>query len=280
VDELPERTRLKILRHGALDVVGRLVSASNATLLATACADGVSVPCVYKPVAGERPLWDFPAKTLARRETAAYVLSRRTGWRVVPATVFREGPFGPGSVQWWVAGDGEPEHPDVPLSGEPGAGLIDVLPPEQVPPGWLRVLDAEDYTGSRVVLAHADDVRLQQIALFDAVANNTDRKAGHVLQERTGEVYGIDHGLTFSVEDKLRTVLWGWAGRRIPAEQAEVLTRLAADLEGGGRAARDLARLLSKAEIRRAADRVAELVSTGRFPRPRGGGPRIPWPPF
>jgi uncharacterized repeat protein (TIGR03843 family) len=279
-DPSEEEVLLEVLRRGQLEIVGRLVEASNATLYATACADGVSAGCVYKPIAGERPLWDFPARTLARRETAAFVLCRRMGWRVVPPTVFREGPFGPGSVQWWVEGRGEPAEPGVPVSGEPGAGLIDVLAPDDVPAGWLRVLDAQDVIGRRVVLAHADDGDLQRMAVLDAVANNTDRKGGHVLRHRDGAVYGVDHGLTFSTEDKLRTVLWGWAGLPLPEQHREVLARVSAELSGRGRLYRDLSRLLARAEVDRTAERVAGLVSSGRFPRPRGGRPSIPWPAF
>lgn len=274
---------LDLLQRGELEVHGRIMGASNATLLASASLDGVSTACVYKPQAGERPLWDFPGGTLAQREVAAFRLSEATGWHVVPPTVLRDGPFGTGSVQAWVyAGDPDdpvsaPEEVELP---EPGAGLVDVMPAEQVPPGWLSVLDAHSERGARVVLAHADDPALRRMALFDAIANNADRKGGHVLADRWGSVYGIDNGLTFNVDEKLRTVLWGWAGQRLDPDSQEVLGRLAADLQDRGRLRRELRELLSAEEIDRTAARVRALVGSGRFPRPRAGRPVIPWPAF
>ncbi len=260
-----------------------------------ATLDGVATGCVYKPAAGEKPLWDFPARTLARREVAAYRVSAATGLGVVPPTVLREGPFGLGSVQWWVTGDGG-RYGDVaadgplglgglPLSAEPmmgelGAGVVDVVAPNRMPKGWLHVLDAEGRDGRPVVLAHADDPTLRRMALFDAVTNNTDRKGGHILRHAGGAIYGVDHGLTFNVDDKLRTVLWGWAGDRLGAEAREVLDRLVADLTGDSTLRTDLAELLSPSEIARTVRRAAQLLRRGRFPEPPDGWPAIPWPPF
>ena len=254
---------------------GRLAGASNATLYSTVTLDGVSAGCVYKPVAGEKPLWDFPAQTLARRETAAYEVSAATGLAVVPPTVLREGPFGLGSVQWWVTGDTAE-----PVLGELGAGVVDVVAPHRVPAGWLPVLEAEDRDGSPVVLAHADDPTLRRMALFDAVTNNTDRKGGHILRHPSGAIYGVDHGLTFNLDDKLRTVLWGWAGRKLGDEACGVLETLITDLTGDSPLHATLTGLLSAREVERTARRAAQLRRRGRYPSPPGEWPAIPWPPF
>jgi uncharacterized repeat protein (TIGR03843 family) len=280
---------LDLLSRGELEIHGRLSDASNATLYSTATLDGTVIGCVYKPVAGERPLWDFPARTLARREVAAYELSTASGLGVVPPTVLRDGPFGLGSVQWWVTGDaggdGTPGLgglPGVaePVMGELGAGVVDVVPPNRVPAGWLPVLDAEGRDGRPVVLAHADDPTLRRMALFDAVTNNTDRKGGHILRHASGAIYGVDHGLTFNVEDKLRTVLWGWAGDPLGDEAVEILDRLVSDLSGDGPLRRTLVELLSGREVQLTARRAAQLLRRRRYPEPPGGWPAIPWPPF
>ena len=270
---------LDLLSRGEIEVRGRLVNASNATLYAVVELDGVQGRCVYKPVVGERPLWDFPTHTLARREVAAFVLSDRLGWDVVPPTVLRDGPFGEGSVQWWVGNGGVDPDGD-PVGGDPGAGLIDIVPPAHVPPGWLQVLKAEGYDGSPVCLVHADDPGLRRMSVFDVVANNADRKGGHVLRDVGGGVRGVDHGLTFNLEDKVRTVLWGWGGRKLPAEVEGDLRRLGADLDRRGECDLALRRLLAPAEVDRVAVRVRRLLDTGRHPRPGAGRHPIPWPPF
>ncbi|WP_198950741.1 SCO1664 family protein [Kineosporia sp. A_224] len=274
-----EATRVEILSRGELEIRGRLVDASNATLLASVTLDGVTAACVYKPVAGERPLWDFPSRTLARREVAAYVLSAGAGLDVVPVTVLREGPYGTGSVQWWVD-EGQVDEDGDPVSGEPGAGLVDVVPPQELPAGWRRILDAEGIDGRPVVLAHADDPTLRRMALFDAVANNADRKGGHVVRDAEGGVFGVDHGLTFNLDDKLRTVLWGWAGERLPGQDRELLAVLVRDLEGGGPVRGALDDLLATEEVDRTAERARDVLSAGRYPRPSYGRPPIPWPAF
>lgn len=279
-----ESNLLELLARGELEVHGRLTDASNATLYSTVTLEGAAIGCVYKPVAGEKPLWDFPARTLARREVAAYELSAASGLGVVPPTVLREGPFGLGSVQWWVtgAGDGIGGLPGAgePVMGELGAGVVDVVPPNRVPAGWLHVLDAEGRDGSPVVLAHADDPILRRMALFDAVTNNTDRKGGHILRHPSGAIYGVDHGLTFNVEDKLRTVLWGWAGDPLGDEAVAVLDRLVTDLSGDSALRATLEDLLSAREVHRTARRAAQLLRRRRYPEPPDGWPAIPWPPF
>lgn len=277
---------LEVLSLGELDVVGRIVDASNATLFATVRHEQVEISCVYKPVSGERPLWDFPSRTLACRETAAYLVCVAAGWRVVPPTVLRDGPFGPGSVQAWVGPpvleDGSfATGPAVHTAAvEPGAGLVDIVPFGTVPEGWLKVLDAEGYDGRPVSLVHADDPDLRRMALFDAVANNADRKGGHVLRDPAGRVFGVDHGLTFNLDDKLRTVLWGWAGERLDDEARACLTELAAALAPEGPLRRGLTDLLSAEEAEQTEHRVRVLLERDRFPRPRGGRPHIPWPAF
>jgi len=256
---------LQLLRHGEISVEGRLVEASNATLFCDIELDSAQARCVYKPIAGERPLWDFPDGTLAAREVAAYAVSEATGWDIVPPTVMRGGPFGPGMCQLWVDAD-----PDV--------TLIDVTQPSRLPDGWLRVLDALGSAGQPVVLGHADDVRLRRMAVLDTVVNNADRKGGHVLPLPNGQVHGVDHGVSFHVEPKLRTVLWGWAGDPLSAEETWVLTKLSEQLDGalGAR----LSTLLTGAEVRATRRRLDRLHAAGRFALPAEGWPSIPWPPF
>ncbi|EEP75151.1 hypothetical protein MCAG_05478 [Micromonospora sp. ATCC 39149] len=257
---------LRLLRDGELTVEGRLVDASNATLLGALTLDGVSARCVYKPVRGERPLWDFPDGTLAGREVSAYLVSRATGWDLVPPTVLRDGPFGPGSCQLWI------EEPSV---AEP---LVGFVPAESVPPRWFPVAAARDDDGTAYALAHADDPRLARLAVLDAVINNADRKGGHVLVGPGDRIYGVDHGVSFHVEDKLRTVLWGWAGRQLPADALEMLADLAVQL--GGALGAELAEHLTIREVAELASRVDRLRDSGRFPQPPQDWPAMPWPPM
>ncbi|MEO7981324.1 MAG: SCO1664 family protein [Sporichthyaceae bacterium] len=256
---------LELLREGTISVEGRLVDASNATLFCQISHAGADARCVYKPVAGERPLWDFPDGTLAGREVAAFAVSDAGGWGVVPPTVLRDGPFGPGMVQLWVDTVEEPE-------------LVGVMPPEHLPRGWLRVLDALGSDGEPVVLAHADDPRLRRMAVLDAILNNADRKGGHVLVEGDGGVRGVDHGVSFHVEPKLRTVLWGWAGERLSPAEVAVLEQLRPRLDGD--LGSTLSELVSRQELRAARRRVDRLLAEGRLPFPADGWPAIPWPPF
>jgi uncharacterized repeat protein (TIGR03843 family) len=267
---------LTLLAHGRIEVQGRLMAASNATLYARITLDGVESACVYKPVSGERGLWDFPDGTLAGREVSAYLLSEATGWSLVPPTVHRDGPFGPGSVQLWVEQE----------SDEQGAGVIDVVRRDRVPDGWLRVLDAEDGAGQPVALVHADHPHLARMAALDVVLNNADRKGGHVLDDGDGGLVGVDHGLTFNVDEKLRTVLWGWAGEPVDAESVEVIARIGQDLDAWLDGddpdlwPEQLAPHLQVEEIAMTARRARLLARRGRYPRMGDGWPRIPWPPF
>jgi uncharacterized repeat protein (TIGR03843 family) len=255
-----------VLSRGELLVRGRLVDASNATLLCQATLDGVELDCVYKPRAGERPLWDFPTGTLSRREVAAYDVSAAAGWDLVPPTLWREdAPAGPGMVQAWI---------DV----ADGPGPVDVVDRGAVPAGWRDVVDAEGPGGRPVSLVHADSPALRRMAVFDAVVNNADRKGGHVLLDGDGRVWGIDHGVTFNEDDKLRTVLWGWAGDPLDPYLVDELVVLLDRLDGplGPR----LALALSPAEMAGTRDRVHRLLGRAVFPYPGEGWPPLPWPAF
>ena len=256
---------LELLREGTISVEGRLVDASNATLFCEICAGPTTARCVYKPVAGERPLWDFPDGTLAGREVAAYEVSAATGWDIVPPTVLRDGPFGLGMVQLWIDTDDSPD-------------LVDVCAPVDLPPGWLRVLDALGSDGEPVVLGHADDERLRRMAVLDVVLNNADRKGGHVLLEAGGSLRGVDHGVSFHIEPKLRTVLWGWAGDPLRSDEVDVLGRLQAELDGT--LGSQLAAHVSRKEILACRRRVDRLIAAAAMPYPVEGWPAIPWPPF
>ena len=185
--------------------------------------------CVYKPVAGEAPLWDFPDGTLAGRELGAYLVSAALGWDIVPYTIIRDGPAGRGHAAAVGA-----TSPATRSATNPSAGpdLVDLLPAGKVPPGYLPVLRAYDYAGDEVTLVHADDVRLRRMAVFDVLINNADRKGGHILSAVDGQVYGVDHGVSLHVEDKLRTVLWGWAGKPVDDETLEAVARLRDELRG------------------------------------------------
>jgi uncharacterized repeat protein (TIGR03843 family) len=263
---LSEEDALTLLRDGELDLEGRLVDASNTTLRAVIAVDGTAARCVYKPIRGERPLWDFPDGTLAGREVSAYLLSSRAGFGVVPPTLLRDGPFGPGMCQLWI----DEERQDDPLLG--------FVPQRRIPAGWRRVTAARDERGRPYALVHADDPRLARMAVFDAVINNADRKGGHVIPTVDGRVYGVDHGVTFHAEDKLRTVLWGWVGEPLPAEVVDLLRRLRSQLRAG--LGTVLSEYLTEIEIGTLGMRVERLLATGRFPEPAGDWPSIPWPPI
>ena len=268
---------LEVLAHGELTVEGRLVDASNATLLALSVLDGVEVACVYKPTAGERPLWDFPDSTLGLREVAAYEVSAALTWDLVPPTAWRDaGPFGQGMAQAWVT---PPDGGEM----EPGAGLVDVVDRGRTPAGWLEVVEAHGTGGRPVTLVHADDPDLRRMCVFDSVVNNADRKGGHVLHGRvladgSTATYGVDHGVTFSEDEKLRTVLWGWAGDALEAEIIDDLERLRAALDGelGDR----LSELLTRRELTRTIRRVTTRLREATYPQPGDGWPSLPWPAF
>ncbi|OZM73101.1 phosphatidylinositol kinase [Amycolatopsis antarctica] len=253
-----------MLARGELTVEGRLVDASNVTLFCSISLDGVTANAVYKPVSGERPLWDFPDGTLAGREVATYLISETSGLGGVPHTVLRDGPFGEGMVQFWV----ETTQDE----------LVDVRAPADLPDGWRVVLHAHDRLGEPAVLAHADDPGLRQLAALDIVVNNTDRKGGHLLVASGGRVFGVDHGICLHADPKLRTVLWGWVGEPLPDDVAEKLRRFRSTLDGDFGVS--LAAHLTGREIGAVSRRVDSLLAAGSFPEPNDEWRAIPWPLF
>ena len=261
---LDRERALAVLRQAELDVQGRLEVSSNSALYCLLRSGPVEVAAIYKPVRFERPLWDFPDGTLARREVAAALVSDASGWAIVPPTILRDGPFGPGMVQLWIETD-------------PAVHSWD--------------------------LVRTSDPRLRAMAIFDAVVNNTDRKGGHILpvclegspiprgsaaadigdepvdhSARPLHLYGVDHGVCFSAEPKLRTVLWAWRGKRFRAPELAVLTALRTGLDG--RLGRRLGALLVPDEVAATGDRLDALIASGRFPEPDPERPAIPWPPY
>ena len=201
---------------GELEITGRLMQASNATFLAELTSADAALQCVYKPVEGERPLWDFPQRTLGYREVAAYEVSRIGGFDCVPATVFVEGPLGPGSLQVWVESDDRAVEE-----------LVDLVPKEAVPKtGWFSCVDGLDAHDRPVSVIHADNGDLRRLAVFDVLINNADRKGGHILASE-GRVFGVDHGVSFHTDYKLRTLLWGWAGAELDDQDLAPVTRCA-----------------------------------------------------
>lgn len=269
------------LETATLEVVAHITGASNGTLLVLADCEGVQVPCVYKPVAGERPLWDFPDGTLAGREVATYIVAKVGGWNVVPTTVWvDDGPAGEGSLQQWVQpeiGDAVGTLPDGTelLAGPDASGLVDVA--LDVPVGWHEVYDGFRIGQQHAVLCHAPEDSLADLALLDVVINNADRKAGHIVPGPQGQLFGIDHGLTMHCEQKLRTVLWGFAGQPLPDNELAKLDALDAQFET---LSDRLSGLLTNAEIDALAERIAVLRRLSQFPKPPRDYPAIPWPPF
>lgn len=254
----------ELLTRGDLTPVGRISGSSNGALLCFVGDPADELLVIHKPEATERRLWDYPDGTLVARERAAYLVSEAGGFDVVPPTVIRSGPLGPGSVQLWVgAVDGERDP------------LVDVLEPVEVPDGWLVVLEGESSLGEPVVVAHSPDAALRTVAVLDAALNNSDRKGSHVL--RDGDlVRGCDHGVSLGVEPKLRTVLWGWAGEPLVDADVARLERLQDALRGELDEA--LSPLLTVDEVEALRRRVARLLRRGVHPSPRGGWPAIPWP--
>ncbi|WP_420824712.1 SCO1664 family protein [Streptomyces spiramenti] len=310
----------QLLTTGSLAVRGRLTGASNAVFYATVTAEGRSTGCVYKPVAGEQPLWDFPDGTLAAREVAAGEVCRAMGWELVPPTVLREGPHGPGMCQQWVgppppgaegpggedragSADDADDGTAVPVTApaghlpsgttataDPGAAtaeaggpavqsLLALVDGDEPGPGWRAVGYAQVAPDRTALLVHADDPDLRRLAVLDAVINNADRKGGHLLTAAGGGLRAIDHGVTFHTENKLRTLLWGWAGEPLDAEAHEALAALDARLADGEPTAARLARLVSPRELAALRARVAALRADGVHPLPGGDWPAVPWPP-
>ncbi|CAN5573612.1 SCO1664 family protein [soil metagenome] len=230
---------LEVLEHGSFETVGLLPYSSNYAFLATACLGGVEVKAVYKPRQGERPLWDFPPGTLAAREYAAYLISEAGEWGVVPPTVLRtSAPMGEGSVQQFIDHD----------------------------PNRHYFVLAEERPGD-----------FPSLAAFDIVINNADRKAGHVIEDATGRLWAVDHGLSFNVEDKLRTVIWEFAADPLGAELVEQLRSLRDKLRDPHGLGGELKTLLSRTEAAATLHRTESLIDAGRFPVPESEY-RLPWP--
>ena len=236
-DPMDTDAKRRLLTLGEISVTGRLIDASNATLFATTTLDGESMACIYKPIAGERALWDFPDGTLAHREYASYLLSKFLDLNLVPVTVLRDGPYGEGIVQEWIDID--------------------------------ESIDLADFFSTK-------NPQLRAMAFFDAIINNTDRKIGHLLPDNQGKVFGCDHGVTFHVDDKLRTVLWQWAGEPLLESELALLEFLKESLDQNF----DLTEFLTEHEIQALIIRTSRLIDTGTMPIPSQEWPPVPWPAF
>lgn len=237
---VPYEAGLALVEQGSIeDQHGLMRWGSNYTFLVTAQHEEMALLAIYKPRAGERPLWDFEDGTLCQREMAAYVVSHALGWHIVPPTALRDGPHGIGSVQIFIQHDPQRHY---------------------------------------FTLTEEHEAQLRRIALFDALTNNADRKGGHCLLDESGHLWGIDHGLTFNTQHKLRTVIWDFAGQEIAAPLYADLERFCRELEtAGSPALTKLEPLLSAAELRALRTRAARLLKSGKYPLP-GPGPNRPWP--
>jgi uncharacterized repeat protein (TIGR03843 family) len=242
---LPEARVHEVLAQGVFDVEHGLVAwGSNYTFLVTLTLESTSMLAIYKPRLGEQPLWDFAQGTLNQREVAAWMVAQALNWRLVPPTVLREGPRGIGSLQVFI--DHNPEE------------------------HYFRLPEALD--------EDAIITQLQRMALFDILANNADRKGGHCLFDPDGHLWGIDHGLTFHTDYKLRTVIWDFAGQPIPAAmQGDIAGMLARLHDEADPLRTHLAAYLTAAEIAALEARARRLEARGVFTRP-GRGMNVPWP--
>ena len=231
------------INNATLTVTGRLVDASNATLYAMCTvkdSDGErEFACIYKPIAGERPLWDFPDGTLANREYLTFLLSHWLDLHLVPPTILRDGPYGTGMVQMWI--DIDPE---------------------------IELMD----------FYSKDDPRLRLLALFDIIINNTDRKIGHLIPSTEGHLYGCDHGVTFHEEDKLRTVLWQWAGQKFTDSETDLLHKAREIIAHSKREI--IEGLIETEEIEATIARIDRALTAESFAQPNTDWPPVPWPPF
>jgi len=238
---MDKRIVLPALLNGKIQTEGQFLAGSNFTFLVDVTYEQLELKAVYKPVRGEQPLWDFPNGSLAKREAAAYVLSEALGWDLVPPTVYRrKGPMGAGSLQEFVQHEAH-----------------------------LHYFNFDEATRQH----------LRPVALFDLLANNADRKGGHILLDSTGRLLLIDHGICFHVEDKLRTVVWDFAGEEIPANLRADICRLIEDLEQESPKVLELHGLLAHGEIEAIVQRARQLDSSGHFPYPQSTRRSYPWPP-
>lgn len=256
---------LRLLADSDLEIEGRLVDASNVALRVWVGEGEKRTAAVYKPIRGERPLWDFPDGSLAGRELAASYVSDATGWNFVPRTVLRDGPLGPGTVQQWVG----------PLEGREDPDFVRIDAPADVPDGNVPVLAVRDEADRPLVVSHSDTPRLRTLAVFDALLNNADRKASALLAD-DATFWAIDHGLCFHEEQKLRTVFWGFAGEPIAATDIAALQRFSEALDGGLVA--QLEPLLTLSEIEALHERLHGLLADGVMPEVPEDRHPLPWP--
>ena len=234
---------LDLLTRGEMQPQGLLPYGSNYTFLVSVTLDDLQTAAIYKPREGERPLWDFPDGTLCQREVAAFVVSQALDWFIVPPTVLRDGTHGIGMVQFYI--DCNPEEHYFTLQEE------------------TRLHD-----------------QFKQIALFDLLINNADRKSGHCLRDESDHIWAIDHGVAFSVEPKLRTVIWDFAGEDVPIGLREDLRQFRIRLDQpGDSATKTLTKLLDQRELAALKRRADHLAQAGCYPRPLPGYRQIPWPP-
>jgi hypothetical protein len=234
---------IALLQEATVTGCRPVYTGSNSVFLLSLTWQGDKALAVYKPRRGESPLWDFPDGTLFRRERAAYLVSEALGWSIVPPTIIRSGPYGVGAVQWFV-------H-----SAAASYGSYQALVEE-----------------------HRDEFR--KIAAFDLLVNNADRKAGHCLVGGDGRIWGIDHGLTFHADPKLRTVIWHFAGQVLPGNVVADLNILKTKLNGRGPLRRSLSQLLDAGEVEAFAGRLEVMLRRPAFPVWSGSYRSIPWPPF
>ena len=225
-----------------MEIKGQFTLGSNYTFLVTVTHEGQEIPAVYKPQRGEQALSDFPGNTLAGREVCAWLVSQALGFNMVPYTLLRDGPLGPGSFQQYI------DH---------------------------------DPTYHYFTFTPADRERLRPVVLFDLLVNNADRKGSHILfEKRTRKVYLIDHGLCFHVEEKLRTVVWDFAGQAIPPDLLAPLSGLQNDLAVGGSLSAALEPYLSRAELEALCQRAEAIIASGHFLFPPEDRRAFPYPPI
>lgn len=236
---VPLERVIDLLQHGQIELVAQVLPSSNLIFLASVADDDLQSLAIYKPYRGERPLWDFPHGTLCLREVAAYAVSQALGWPSIPPTVLRDGPHGIGALQFFIDADQESNYFSFQRDRR-----ADLLP----------------------------------VALFDILANNADRKGGHLLLDRQGRIWAIDNALTFHAEPKLRTVIWDFAGQAIPDAYLADLMRLQKEMAEDGVLCQTLAKLLVEQEAAALQNRVAGLLQAHAFPHPDPDRRQVPWP--
>jgi uncharacterized repeat protein (TIGR03843 family) len=236
-----DRSLLTALEKGQITIQGEFLWGSNYTFQVQVEHEDKTLQAVYKPTRGERPLWDFPKASLARREVAAFLVSEMLGWSLVPPTVYRrQAPIGPGSLQLYVEHD--PEY---------------------------------HYFNFNQV----DRDRLRPVALFDLLINNADRKGSHLLIDENQHLWLIDHGICFHREEKLRTVIWDFSGEEIPADLYADVSRLCQKLAPDSEFVKELRAYLNEEEITALSARAQHILSGGSFPDPHPNRRPYPWPP-